>query len=736
MTSRSKAPPSSGPAPASAAANGAGGVSKPWEHAKGTHAGAGDPVAARFVESLSYDTRLYRADIIGSIAHARMLESVGLITRSDLEAIERGLEEIRVEIEAAGVTGWSGWKVELEDVHMCIESALIAKVGDPGRKLHTGRSRNDQVALDLRIWLREAAGGAADAVHRLRGSLAGLAARQGEIVIPGYTHMQRAQPVTVGAEVAAWCAMLGRDEAALRACMADVDECPLGSGALAGSSLTLDRAQTAAVLGFTGPSDSSIDSTASRDEALDLLYALARTAMHLSRWAEQWILYCTTEFGFLTLDPAHTTGSSMMPQKRNPDMLELIRGRCGGVYGHLMALLTICKGLPIGYNRDLQEDKRHLFAAFDTVMDSLEMASRVADGAAFDQERIRLAGGGLERGFLDATALAERLVTAGVPFRTAHQIVGEMVHLCDSTGRTSLRELRPDELASAVRGRGIDSTLLDPSGVIAGLGAERVAGGYRTHGHAGSGPRGAGRLLLGPDASAPAVAQAAPPGSAQQRTRRAAPVEPVPDPRSVPSPAPSATRPKMPVLKPGGRSGSRVATPIGPIQHGPPPPMSEPEPPVLSASLFGSGAPAPVSGDDDLGATVSQFNQGLIAAYVEVGRTLDDLPYTEDFLRLCVLANAHEAGMNEQAVFRRLQNIRKAGRLPPIGRATGRAPRISEAEEQWLRQAVEETVGSLGQRDQLPFTPRFDALLERFNQASGRSMDPHDLWRIVAKIAK
>lgn len=719
MPSRAKSPAANVPPAAPAPLSKGAAAAKPWEHAKGGEGSAQDPLAMRFVESLSYDTRLYDADIRGSLAHAQMLEEVGLVTRSDLEAIRRGLGEIKAEIEAAGVTGWSGWKVELEDVHMCIEAALIAKVGDPGRKLHTGRSRNDQVALDLRLWLRDSSAHAAAAVERVRGAMIALAAREGDVVLPGYTHMQRAQPICVGAELNAWCSMLRRDAGLLGAGAGANGECPLGSGALAGSSLSIDRSATAAALGFDGPSPSSIDSTASRDEALDFLYALARTAMHLSRWAEQWILYCTTEFGFLRLDGRFTTGSSMMPQKRNPDMLELIRGRCGGVYGHLSALLTICKGLPIGYNRDLQEDKRHVFAAFDTVMDCLEMAARIAETASFDQDRIMAAGGGgggggLERGYLDATALAEHLVSAGVPFRTAHQVVGALVHLCDNSGRTSLRELSAAELTIAIREHGFDTATFDAAEIIAALGSQRVAQSYRTHGHAGTGPQGYRQTMLGGASPGPGTS----PRPASRQSRKPVPSQPTVTLSPAPaapslSVAPSipAVRPKMPVLRADRRMSEAAANPAPPV------------------NLFGAD-------DDGGGATVSQYNERLVAAYVEIGRTLDDLPYTQEFLQLCTLAGTTEAGMSEQAVFRRLQNIRKAGKLPPIGRAPSKPPRVSEAEEQWLRQGVEEAAGSLGQRDQLPFTPRFDNLLERFNQASGRTLSPHDLWRIIAKIAK
>lgn len=448
---------------------------KPWETAKG-EGSAGDPLAARFVESLSYDRRLYKHDIAGSIAHARMLQKVGLIAAADLKKIERGLKAIEKEIDRAG-DAWPGWKVELEDVHMCIEAALIEKTGDAGRKLHTGRSRNDQVALDLMLWIN-------DAVHELLGKLSSLdasfgelAQRQGHVVLPGYTHLQRAQPVVVGAELDAWAwAFAGCN---LRVLETKQRIHPLGSGAIAGSSLPLDRLYLLEELGgFHTASTNSIYATASRDGALDFVYALAMTAMWLSRWAEQWIIYASTEFGFINLDEKYTTGSSMMPQKRNPDMLELIRGRCGGVYGNLVALLTICKGLPIGYNRDLQEDKRHVFAAYDCVKDCLEMAARIVATTRFNKERIEAT---LDRGFLDATSLAEYLVTQGVPFRTAHQIVGKLVRECERRGLTQLSQLELADFKAAVEGK--KETI--GKDVYDWLGAANVVKRYRTYGNAG-----------------------------------------------------------------------------------------------------------------------------------------------------------------------------------------------------------------------------------------------------------
>lgn len=419
---------------------------KPWEHAKSSGS-EGDPLAARFVASLDYDKRLYTHDIRGSKAHAAMLCKVGLITDDDLSAINAGLDEIEAEIAEQG-DAWPGWKVELEDVHMCIEAALIEKAGDAGRKLHTGRSRNDQVALDLKLWVVEAENAIHDRIEKLLQSFLSLAERYGRVVMPSYTHLQRAQPIVVGGEITCWMSAL--DRAASRFISMSVYlekyQFPLGSGAIAGSSLPLDRSFAAEQMPFKCDlSENAIDATASRDIALDFTYALTMTSMWLSRWAEQWIVYATTEFGFITIADTYTTGSSMMPQKQNPDMLELIRGKTGQVYGSLMALLTMCKGLTVGYNRDLQEDKRHLFAAYDAVCDCLDMAAGIVRTVTFNEERIKQ---GLNRGYLDATSLAEYLVTKGVPFRTSHQVVGRLVGLCNETGRYKLDQLTVDEMNS------------------------------------------------------------------------------------------------------------------------------------------------------------------------------------------------------------------------------------------------------------------------------------------------
>lgn len=448
---------------------------KPWEHTKSGQGSAADPLAARFVSSLDYDKRLYPHDIKGSIAHARMLEHVNLITPDDLKEIERGLNEIESEITDQG-DAWPGWKVELEDVHMCIEAALIEKTGDAGRKLHTGRSRNDQVALDLILWLEDAVGEFKDRLLDLIGELLLLSESAGTIVMPSYTHLQRAQPIVVGAELLAWSDAFER-------CIWRTDGIgklsPIGSGAIAGSALSLDRSKTEGLLypAVEGVSTNSIDSTASRDAALDFAYALSMTSMWLSRWAEQWIIYSTTEFGFITLDDLYTTGSSMMPQKQNPDMLELIRGKTGLVYGSLMALLTMCKGLPIGYNRDLQEDKRHVFAAYDSVCDCLDMATRIVKTTKFNEEKIKQ---GLDKGFLDATSLAEYLVTKGVPFRTAHQVVGKLVQACRDKGYEKLSLLTLDDFNAACP----DKKVVEKD-VYDWLGPENVVKRYQSAGNAG-----------------------------------------------------------------------------------------------------------------------------------------------------------------------------------------------------------------------------------------------------------
>ncbi len=380
-----------------------------------------------FTESIRYDHRLYAHDIRGSIAHARMLASTGLVTADEAEQIERELAAIQQRIEAylsgdpsSGFT----FRPELEDIHMHIEQALIDSLGDVGRKLHTARSRNDQVSTAFRLWVR-------DALERVDGWLAELQAAFVErceqdrgVILPGYTHLQRAQPVLAAHYWLAYCEKYDRDRQRLADCRRRVDVCPLGCAALAGTSLPIDRQQTAAALGFAGVAANSLDASSDRDFVLEAAFVLSMIAEHLSGWAEEWILWSTTEFNMLQLPHAFCTGSSIMPQKINPDVLELIRGKTGRVLGHLQALLVLVKGLPLAYNRDLQEDKEALFAAFDTIESCLQIAVPLVAGATLKREAI---GARLGQGHLDATTLMEFMIRRGVPQRTAHHASGALV---------------------------------------------------------------------------------------------------------------------------------------------------------------------------------------------------------------------------------------------------------------------------------------------------------------------
>ncbi|MDB5326936.1 MAG: argH1 [Phycisphaerales bacterium] len=455
---------------------------------------ATDAIAQTFVESMSYDWRLYKVDVAGSIAHATMLEKVGLITGADREAIFAGLKEIEAEIDRDGPK-WAGFKPELEDIHMCVESALTERIGEPGRKLHTGRSRNDQVATDLVLWIHNVSYALGreqfDVIIR---AFVDLAERNRDVVMPSFTHLQRAQPISAGAEALTWASTFSNALQRFYApWMTQTVEWPLGSGAIAGTSLPIDRElslwwmnrETPGMVGHDEieVSRSSIESTASRDLACDFLYACAMTAQWLSRWAEQWIIYMTTEFGFIKIADRYTTSSSMMPQKRNPDMLELIRGRCGNVYGDLFALMTILKGLPIGYNRDLQEDKRIVFRAYDTVSQCLTMAAAIVNSASYDKARIEPT---LDRGFLDATSLAEYLVTAGIPFRTAHHIVGTLVARCEKEGKHALSQLSVEAFNEVIAASKTDKRVTED--VFTCLGAANVVKRYQSAGAAGGKP--------------------------------------------------------------------------------------------------------------------------------------------------------------------------------------------------------------------------------------------------------
>ena len=371
-------------------------------------------------ESVSTDWQLYRHDIAGSIAHARALKSAGILTGEEFEKIESGLRQILAEIEE----GRFEFQMDLEDVHMNIEAELTKRIGPAGAKLHTARSRNDQVALDFRLWLREACESLTQKVHGLQRELVGLAERHRNAIMPGYTHLQRAQPVFFAHHLLAYVEMLDRDAGRLRDARARMDAMPLGSGAIAGSTILLDREAVARELGFSRVTTNSMDAVGDRDFACEVLAAIAILGMHLSRLSEDVILWASAEFGFLELSDRHTTGSSLMPQKKNPDIAELARGKTGRLYGNLVTLLTVMKGLPLTYNRDMQEDKEAVFDSVKTASDTLAILAEMFSAASLREDRALEAAGDP---LLLATDLADRLVEGGVPFRKAHEIVGGLV---------------------------------------------------------------------------------------------------------------------------------------------------------------------------------------------------------------------------------------------------------------------------------------------------------------------
>jgi argininosuccinate lyase len=412
---------------------------------------------AAFTESISFDWRLWRQDIAGSKAHAAMLQKVRLISRKELKQIHNGLDAIAREI----IRGKFRWKPELEDVHMNIEAELTRRV-PAGAKLHTGRSRNDQVALDLRLWVRDEIAAFSEELRGLQKSLVRLAAKNARVIIPGYTHLQRAQPVYLAHHLLAYAEMFERDLQRLADCLQRVNVCPLGSGALAGSTLPLDRAFVAKQLGFVDKrgrprmSENSMDAVSDRDFAVEFCSGAALVAVHLSRLAEDIILWVSTEFSFIRLADSYTTGSSLMPQKKNPDIAELARGKTGRVIGNLMALLTLLKGLPMTYNRDLQEDKEQIFDSADTVRATVRLCTGMIANTTVLAENCREAASDPA---LLATELADYLVRKGVSFREAHHVVGQAVGSAEqqkkALDRLTAKELRtlhpkfaPDALKS------------------------------------------------------------------------------------------------------------------------------------------------------------------------------------------------------------------------------------------------------------------------------------------------
>ncbi len=432
-----------------------------------------DELVEAFNASIGFDRRLYREDIAGSIAHARMLASVGVISEDDRDAIVGGLETIRAEIDA----GAFEFRVDREDIHLNIEAALAERIGEPARRLHTARSRNDQVATDMRLFTRGACDSALEALRGIRGALIDLAERERETVVPGYTHLQRAQPVLLAHHLLAYEAMFSRDTERFAQARARANVLPLGAGALAGVTYPIDRDFVARELGFGSVTSNSLDAVSDRDFVVDFQSAAALAMVHLSRLAEEVILWATVEFGLVRLDDAFSTGSSIMPQKKNPDVAELARGKSARVIGNLVQALTLIKGQPLAYNKDMQEDKESLFDSVDTLLVTLEVMARMLPTLTFDRERGRRAA--VEH-FSLATDVADYLAKRGVPFREAHAAVGALVARCEREGKT-FADLTLDDYKAAhpafeedVQAIDLDAALAARNG-SGGTGPESVA---------------------------------------------------------------------------------------------------------------------------------------------------------------------------------------------------------------------------------------------------------------------
>ena len=397
-----------------------------------------DALVNDFNASIQFDQRLYKEDITGSLAHAKMLGDCGIISKEDAAAITEGLLGILEDIEAGKVE----FTADNEDIHMNVEALLTARIGDAGKRLHTARSRNDQVALDFRMYVREQIPTIRQQLLELEQVLCRQARQYQTAVMPGYTHLQRAQPISFAQHLMAYANMFSRDITRLEDCARRLNECPLGSGALAGTTYPIDRWQTARDLDFDAPMSNSMDGVSDRDYALELMSALSILMMHLSRFSEEVILWCSWEFKFIELDDAYATGSSIMPQKKNPDVAELVRGKTGRVYGDLMSLLTAMKGLPLAYNKDMQEDKEPVFDAIDTVEMCVPVFAAMIDTMTVRTDNMRKAAG---RGFINATDCADYLTKKGMPFRDAYTVTGHLVAACTQQGKT-LEELTLPEL--------------------------------------------------------------------------------------------------------------------------------------------------------------------------------------------------------------------------------------------------------------------------------------------------
>lgn len=419
-----------------------------------------------YTESISYDRRLYIHDIHASKAHATMLSEVKLISVDEAKSIHQALDEIQVQIEANEFT----YSTSMEDIHSHIESALIKKLGDVGRKLHTARSRNDQVVTDVKMWVREAIAQLQLKIRTLQQAFLESAKENNEVVLPGYTHLQRAQPVLASHYFLAYIEKLQRDSDRLADCRKRVNVLPLGAAALAGTSLPINRDRVAQLLGFDSVAANSLDVSSDRDFLVEFLGCLVQIALHLGGWSEEWILWSTTEFNFIDLPDSFCTGSSIMPHKKNPDVLELMRGKTARVIASLTHLMILVKGLPLAYNRDLQEDKVALFDAFDTVAASLDLAAPLVFGAKFRHESIKAR---LEDGFLDATTLMEYLIQQDIPMRSAHEAVGKLVRLCEQK-RCKLADLSKEQYEEVHTGLS--------SGVYNILGVSRALRAFRSFG--------------------------------------------------------------------------------------------------------------------------------------------------------------------------------------------------------------------------------------------------------------
>ena len=424
----------------------------------GRFAAPTDAFVEAFTASVEFDQRLAPYDIQGSIAHATMLARQGILSEAERDAIVGGLERILARIEAGEFT----WSVALEDVHMNVESALTEDIGIAGKKLHTGRSRNDQVATDVRLWLRAELLGIRESIRRLQHALLDLAEGEADTIMPGFTHLQTAQPITFGHHMMAWFEMLERDHARMADCATRLNVMPLGAAALAGTSYPIDRDYTAGLLGFDRPAENSLDAVSDRDFAIEFAAAASILMMHLSRMSEELIIWSSAQFHFITLSDSFCTGSSIMPQKKNPDVPELIRGKSGRVFGHLVALLTLMKSQPLAYNKDNQEDKEPLFDAVDNVRGSLKVFADMIPAISCNRDTMRQA---TMKGFATATDLADYLVRKGIAFRDAHEVVGKSVAYCIQKG-CDLADLDLDELrrfSPAIDGDVFDCLTLEGS---------------------------------------------------------------------------------------------------------------------------------------------------------------------------------------------------------------------------------------------------------------------------------